>query len=60
RMGTIVKHNPVLATANHLIAVPFAITGILTPSMAVLALFARSFSVALNSLRLKILPQPRR
>lgn len=60
RMGTIAKQNLVLAMAYNLTAVPFAITGILTPSMAALAMFASSLSVALNSFRLKLLPQTRR
>ncbi len=51
-MTVIARQNVGLAIVYNVVAVPVAITGILTPSMAALAMLASSVSVALNSLRL--------
>lgn len=56
RMTMIVRQNVGLAIGYNLVAVPVAITGVLTPSMAALAMLASSVSVVLNSLRLSRLP----
>ncbi len=56
RMTVIARQNVGLAIVYNVVAVPVAITGILTPSMAALAMLASSVSVALNSLRLSRLP----
>lgn len=53
RTVSITHQNLGLAIGYNLIAVPFAVTGLLSPSMAALAMLASSSSVALNSLRLK-------
>ncbi len=52
RTVSITRQNLGLAIGYNLIAVPFAVTGLLSPSMAALAMLASSSSVALNSLRL--------
>jgi P-type E1-E2 ATPase len=52
RMMGVARQNIGLAIVYNLIAVPVAIAGVLTPSMAALAMLASSFSVAGNSLRL--------
>jgi heavy metal translocating P-type ATPase len=50
------RQNVGLAVVYNMVAVPFAMTGLLSPSMAALAMLASSGSVALNSLRLTDLP----
>lgn len=52
RMVLIARQNVGLAIVYNLIAVPVAIAGVFTPSMAALAMLASSLSVAGNSLRL--------
>ncbi|MDZ5451449.1 MULTISPECIES: heavy metal translocating P-type ATPase [Xanthobacteraceae] len=56
RTVAITRQNLGLAIVYNLVAVPFAMTGLLSPSMAALAMLASSSSVALNSLRLAGLP----
>lgn len=56
RMTVVARQNVGLAIVYNLVAVPVAIAGVLTPSMAALAMLASSVSVALNSLRLSRLP----
>lgn len=53
RTVSITRQNLGFAIGYNLIAVPFAVTGLLSPFMAALAMLASSSSVALNSLRLK-------
>lgn len=51
--ASITRQNLGLALIYNLIAIPFAISGVLPPSLAALAMLASSVSVAMNSLRLK-------
>ncbi|PZR94692.1 MAG: hypothetical protein DI537_06520 [Stutzerimonas stutzeri] len=55
----VARQNIGLAIVYNLIALPVAIAGILTPSMAALAMLASSLSVAGNSLRLSRMPTTR-
>lgn len=52
RTISISRQNLALAIIYNLAVVPFAISGVLTPSVAALAMLASSLSVSLNSLRL--------
>lgn len=51
--ASITRQNLSLALVYNLVAIPFAITGALPPSLAALAMLASSVSVGMNSLRLK-------
>lgn len=53
RTISITRQNLALAIIYNLAVVPFAISGVLTPSVAALAMLTSSLSVSLNSMRLK-------
>ena len=50
RTASIARQNLSLSLACKLVAIPFAVSGALSPAMAALAMLASSRSVALNSL----------
>ncbi|KAB2688443.1 heavy metal translocating P-type ATPase [Brucella tritici] len=50
--ASITRQNVGLALVYNFVAIPFAIAGVLSPSLAALAMLASSLSVALNSSRL--------
>lgn len=54
--ASVTRQNLGLALVYNLAAIPFAIFGVLSPSLAALAMLASSLSVALNSLRLTLPP----
>ncbi|WP_435656679.1 heavy metal translocating P-type ATPase [Brucella pituitosa] len=51
--ASITRQNLGLSLVYNLVAIPFAISGALPPSLAALAMLASSVSVGMNSLRLK-------
>jgi len=54
--ASVTRQNLGLALVYNLAAIPFAIFGVLSPSLAALAMLASSLSVGLNSLRLTLPP----
>jgi len=54
RMVSITRQNLGFAVVYNLIALPLAVAGVLSPSMAAFAMLASSSSVAFNSLRLEL------
>lgn len=57
--ASITQQNLGLALIYNAVAIPFAISGMLSPSIAALAMLASSLSVGINSLRLRSVAQKR-